>query len=342
MKINKMNKTKYIIIILIVITITIIYAMLSLTANYVFTENYRVPHRMNEDYYLFKKYSGHLASDNAIQIIGDSVIWGHYVSEDDTLSAYLNKFSKDKKFANMGLEGIYPIAMNGLIRNFSMLKDKKIIVGFNLLWISSPKHDLSGEPEHNINHKKILPQFYRGIPSYKPDIEDRLTAIISISAPLLWIEHIKMNYFKEKNFYAWTIENPHNNIMNYFSGNSNGIYIPPEPMRLTQANKQNIEWVEIEKSIQWKYLLKTISYLKKNGNDIIVLITPFNTYMLTDQSRDKYYSIISDIRKELSGTDINFIIPEIQEKNFFADSSHFTAEGYRAIATEIYGIINDF
>ena len=225
--------------------------------------------------------------------------------------------------------------MNGLIRNFSILKNKNIIVGFNLLWISSLKHDLSGEPESNINHKKLLPQIYPKIPSYTPNTEDRLSAMISLSAPWIWIEHIKMNYFKEKNFYAWTMENPHNNIMNYFTGNSSGTYTPPAPMKTDQSNKQNIEWIEIEKSLQWKYLLKTISRLKKNENTILVLITPFNTYMLTDKSREKYYSIISDIKKELSGADINFIIPEIYDKNFFADSSHFTAEGYRAMAEYI-------
>ncbi|MCL2154891.1 MAG: hypothetical protein FWH53_04420 [Leptospirales bacterium] len=329
-----MNKTKYIIITLIVI-ITIIALsayILPLTTNYNFTKNYRIPHSKNEDYYLYKMYSKHIASDDYIQVIGDSVIWGHYVSEDDTLPAYLNRFSKDKKFANMGLEGSYPIVMNGLIENFSAdLKNKKIIVGFNLLWISSSKHDLSGEPEMNINHKKLLPQIYPKLPSYNPNIEDRLSAIISLSAPFILIEHIKMNCFKEKNFYAWTMDNPHDSITDYFAGSSADIYIPPAAMKIDKTNRQNIDWVDIEKSIQWKFMLKTIDYLKKNGNDIIVLITPFNTYMLNDTSREKYYSIISDIAERLSNAEINFIIPVVHEKDF-ADSSHFTAEGYRAIA----------
>jgi len=224
--------------------------------------------------------------------------------------------------------------MNGLIENFSAdLKNKKIIVGFNLLWISSLKHDLSGEPETNINHKKLLPQIYPKIPAYNPDTEDRLSAIISRTAPFTWIEHIKMQCFKENNFYLWTMEHPHNSIIDYFAGSSVD-YTPPSVMR-SDPNSQNIDWVEIEKSIQWRFMLRTVDRLKKNGNDIIVLITPFNTYMLTAQSRERYYSIVSRIRKDLSIIDIDSIAPEIHEKKFFADSSHFTAEGYKTIAESL-------
>jgi len=331
-----MNKIRYILITVIIVVVLALGYISTITSYNNFTENYRIPHSLNEDYYLYKKYSKYAASNNLIQVIGDSVIWGHYVSEDNTLTAYMNRFSKDKKFANMGLEGSYPIVMNGLIENYSSeLRNRKIIVGFNLLWISSLKHDLSGEPESNINHKKLLPQVYPKIPSYNPNIEDRLSAMISRLLPFIWIEHIKMNCFKEKNFYTWTIEHPHNAITDYFTGASTDAYILPAAMRLDRFDRQNTDWVEIEKSMQWKFMLKTLSCLKENANDIIVLITPFNTYMLTDKSRERYYSIISNIKEDLSGAGINFIIPEIHEKKFFADSSHFTSEGYRAIAESL-------
>jgi hypothetical protein len=332
-----MNKKKYIILTVIAAaTLLSVAYIFPLTGYNNFTENYRIPHSMNEDYYLYKIYSKHIASGSLIQVIGDSVIWGHYVSDEDTLTACLNRSTKDKKFANMGLEGSYPIVMNGLIENFSSgLKNKKIIVGFNLLWISSQKHDLSGEPESNINHKRVLPQIYPVIPSYNPNIEDRLSAIVSRCNLLLLIEHIKMSRFKEKNFYSWTMEHPHSSIIDYFTNSEIPIYKPTAAIRLDQMHEQNIDWVPIDKSMQWKFMLKTIAYLKKNGDDIIVLITPFNTYMVAEKSRERYYSIISDISDELSGNSIDFIIPVIDEKKYFADSSHFTAEGYRAMAENL-------
>jgi hypothetical protein len=338
-----MNKTKYILITIIIAAVMALTYILPLTIDYDFTENYRIPHSMNEDYYLYKKYSKHVSSTDLIQVIGDSVIWGHYVDKDNTLTAHLNKTVEaidpdlpHKKFMNMGLEGIFPAAMTGLIEKFSAgLKNKKIIVGFNLLWISSSKHDLSGEAENNINHKRLLPQVYPKIPAYNPNIEERLSAIISRSMPLILIEHIKMNRFREKNFYLWTMDHPHNSIINYFSGTSSDIYSPPPVMKLDHTDKQNINWTDLDKSVQWEFMLKTLIRLKKNKNDIFILITPFNTYMITDESSNKYYSIISNIREELTGIGMNFIIPEIHEKNFFADSSHFTSEGYRFIAESI-------
>jgi hypothetical protein len=42
--------------------------------------------------------------------------------------------------------GVHPAAMNGLVEYFAGdIKNKKVIIGINLLWMSSRRHDLSGE-----------------------------------------------------------------------------------------------------------------------------------------------------------------------------------------------------
>jgi hypothetical protein len=51
-------------------------------------------------------------------IIGDSFVWGQYVSTDKTLSHNLNELEGDNLFANMGLDGLHPAAMDGLLKYY--------------------------------------------------------------------------------------------------------------------------------------------------------------------------------------------------------------------------------
>ena len=200
---------------------------LPLTDTSVFTGNYRIPYNMGDDYFLYNRFSKHVESGNSIPVIGDSVIWGHYTDNSHTLPAYLNAISRGPKFTNMGLDGIHPAAMNGLIDLYSAgFKNRKIILGINLLWMSSPRHDLTGPVNSEINHKPLLPQLSVDIPSYQPSFEERLSALITRSLPVFaWIDHIRLTRFAGKSFYSWTIDNPHKNIFNYFSHDNDNFYI---------------------------------------------------------------------------------------------------------------------
>ena len=110
-----------------------------------YSSNYRLPYRQGEDYYLFKQYLGSVAETDAIPILGDSVVWGHYASEDEALSAQLNDVLESRAFVNLGIDGIHPAAMFGLLRFYGDgLREKTVVLSFNYLWMSSPQHDLSG------------------------------------------------------------------------------------------------------------------------------------------------------------------------------------------------------
>ncbi len=301
-----------------------------------FSGNYRIPYNMGEDYFLYSRYSKEISKHNTIPIIGDSVIWGHYTDNENTLSACFNRLNTDIRFSNMGLDGIHPAAMNGLINYYlAKLKSKKIIVGVNLLWMTSPRHDLTGPVNSEINHKSLLPQFSQVIPSYKPSFEEKLSASITRSVPLFsWIDHLRLTHFAGKSFYIWTMENPHKSITDYFSYKHDEFKIP-EGIAPSRMQEQNIDWITAEKSLQWKFMLETLITLNKNGNRVAALITPFNTYMMTKESRKKYFSILAEMEWILRENGITPVVPLIPEKKYFADSSHPTAEGYRVIAEDI-------
>ncbi len=333
-----MKKLKYTIIAfsILLLSAAVIPFLMPVTDTSDFTGNYRIPYSMGDDYFLYSRYSKYIETGNTIPFIGDSVIWGHYTDAESTLPAYLNRIIRNHKFSNMGLDGIHPAAMNGLIDLYAgNFKNRKIILGINLLWMSSPRHDLSGPANREINHKILLPQFSRNIPSYQPSFEERLSALITRSIPVFtWIDHVRLSKFAEKSFYSWTMDNPDKNINYYFSHNYAEFRIPqgiePDKMR-----EQNIDWITTDRSLQWKFMMETLLDFKKNGNRVAAVITPFNTYMMTEDGRNTYFSILSEMERMLRAGGIIPVVPVQLEKKFFADSSHPTSEGYRIMAENI-------
>src|SRR5438128_1623889 len=53
--------------------------------------DYRIPHELSEDYWLFERYAALAVEEYDVVILGDSVVWGEYVLPDETLSHYLNE-----------------------------------------------------------------------------------------------------------------------------------------------------------------------------------------------------------------------------------------------------------
>ncbi|HNX23189.1 MAG TPA: hypothetical protein PKG60_04025 [Spirochaetota bacterium] len=333
-----MKKLKYIIISISIFLISAaaIPCILPLTDRTLFTGNYRIPFSLGEDYFLYSRYSKQVASGNTIPVIGDSVIWGHYTDNENTIPARLNRLNTKTAFTNMGLDGIHPAAMNGLMNIYTAdFKNRKIIAGVNLLWMSSPRHDLTGPVNSEINHKTLLPQIYPEIPSYKPAFEERVSSLITRAIPFFsWIDHIRLTHFAEKSFYLWTMENPHRSLLEYFS-HKEETYMIPDGMQPAKMQEQNIDWVTTDKSLQWKFMVDTLLSLKKQGNEVAALITPFNTYMMTEKSRKEYFSILAEMEWILRENGITPVIPLILDKKYFADSSHPTAEGYKLIAEDL-------
>jgi hypothetical protein len=136
------------------------------------TPDYRIPYSLSKDYWLYqRRLEQHTTSTN-ILLIGDSVIWGEYVLPNGTLSHFLNEQTKTDRFINAGVNGLYPLAIEGLINHYANLKNRKIILHCNVLWMSSPKADLRDPKAQSINHSRLLQQF-GAIPSYKPDANER-------------------------------------------------------------------------------------------------------------------------------------------------------------------------
>ncbi len=301
-----------------------------------FSSNYRIPYELGEDYYLYSRYIETMAGEKSVMVLGDSVIWGHYVQHDQTLSARLNSIYGKNIFYNAGIDGIHPAAMKGLMEHYGKsVKNRKVIVGLNLLWMSSPRHDLTGARNDEINHRSLLSQFSDRIPAYGASVEDKVSNIINRNITFLgWINHIKKNFFKNESFYKWTLKNPIASPAEFFVKEKSKEYRIPASLP-GKGIKQDVKWVNTEKSYQWKKIKELISLLKNGNNKIMVLMTPYNTASLTDKSLEKYNRIIEEIQKYFSDNSVAHTGPVKLDKKFFADASHPGAEGYTITAEEI-------
>ena len=78
----------------------------------------RVPYSLGEDYWLYQRRVEQVSDSASVAVLGDSVVWGHYVPSDQTLSAHLNRLTGGKRFVNLGVDGLHPAALMGLVDHF--------------------------------------------------------------------------------------------------------------------------------------------------------------------------------------------------------------------------------
>src|SRR5262249_2075933 len=131
------------------------------------------------------------------------------VQLDGTLAHFLSEQSgQPGRFLNGGVNGLFPLAFEGLIRAYGQaLTGRNLIVHCNLLWMSSPKADLHTAKEKRFNHADLEPQFWPRIPCYKADLSQRLGAVLEQHVTFYeWASHLQIVYFGQKSILNWTLE----------------------------------------------------------------------------------------------------------------------------------------
>src|SRR5260370_14314826 len=114
--------------------------------------DYRIPYELSKDYWLSQRRLQPIAPTNVV-VLGDSVVWGEYVRPDGTLSHFLNEQSgQPGKFVNAGVNGLFPLAFEGLIRDYGgPPPPRQIILQFNMLLRNSPQAGLRTDQEEPLN-----------------------------------------------------------------------------------------------------------------------------------------------------------------------------------------------
>ncbi len=304
--------------------------------------DYRIPYELSSDYWLYRRHCRRACAQGKVLVVGDSVVWGHYVPPDQTLTHYLNEISGSDRFANLGLDGTHPAALEGLLRYYSAgLSGRIVLLHLNPLWMSSTRHDLQTSKEFHFNHAELVPQFAPKIPCYKATFARRLRIAVRRRVPFAnWMNHLRSAYYGNMDVQSWTFEHPYRNpVVPLLAGlpEPGGVPEPLDGSWLDRgAKKQDLAWVELESSLQWRFFRRAIELLQSRGSKVFVLVGPFNEHMLNEADAAFYGALENGIGIWLQENEVPCFIPSPLPASQYVDASHPVAEGYALLAQELW------
>jgi hypothetical protein len=306
--------------------------------------DYRIPHELSNDYWLYDRWSRLATEQYDWLLIGDSVIWGEYVTPNQTLSHYLNDRAGGQRFANLGLDGADPVALAGLVEHYAQrVASKNVLLHCNPLWMSSPRRDYQDEKYFDPSHSRLLPQFSSRIPGYKEDISTRLGIMVERRVPFSsWTSHLQTAYFGGTDIPNWTREHPYENPVEPIT---KGLPSPDESLRhlpipwfKSGIPKQDYPWIELTgdpPSLQWEAFQRTVRILQQRGNHVFVMIGPFNEHLLEPESLERYQEVKTTIVNWLEDSRVAYLAPAALPSDLYGDASHPLAAGYANLAEHL-------
>jgi hypothetical protein len=300
----------------------------------------RLPYRLGSDYGTYARLVEQAAARDATLVVGDSVVWGHYVAKDETLSGRLNALAGADRFANLGVDGIHPAALEGLVAYYGgAAAGRRVVLHCNLLWMSSERHDLRVAKEFAFNHPGLVPQFVPWIPCYREPVAGRLAIVIGRRLPFSgWANHLRVAYWDDLDLASWTLENPYKCPAEAVTLRLPSPDEPPSPAPDARPwTAKGIArfapaWVDLDGSLQWAALRRTVEMLRARGSRVFVLVGPFNEPMLEPASLAAYKERTREVAAWLGGRGIPCRAPAALPSQFYADASHPLADGYRLLA----------
>jgi hypothetical protein len=304
--------------------------------------DYRLPGELSSDYWMFERWSEYAHAGYRAVVLGDSVVWGQYVRSDDTLAHHLNEQAGRDVFANLGLDGLHPAAMAGLVAYYGEgIEDEPVLLHLNPLWMSSAKQDLQPRGEGRFNHPKLVPQAFRRPASYAPTPAEVIEAVLEREVRFFsWKEHLNIAYWEGLGLQEWTLENPYSILPgsrgpDSFAGDEPGS--EPVNWRKRGISPEDLPWVEAARSYQWQSFKRTVKLLQSRRNRVFVVLGPFNTHALTGDSRTRYEVLATTMEQWLEKEKIPHYAPRLLPSDMYADLSHPLGDGYREIAKELFG-----
>jgi hypothetical protein len=316
--------------------------------------DYRIPYDLSKDYWLYQRRLADKIDPRSIVMLGDSVVWGEYVLPDGTWSHFLNQQSgQTNQFVNGGVNGLFPLALEGLVDYYGQtLRRRKIILHCNLLWLSSPKADLQTDKEETFNHSRLVPQFNPRIPCYRADANQRLSAVVERNFGFdQWVNHLQCAYFGQKSILSWTLDDDGGDPPHYPNSYRNPLsqitFVVPsaprdDPQRGPSSPRHKpwsengaatqFEWVDLDTSLQWGAFRRIVATLRERGNDVFVILGPFNEYMVAPESRAPYGKLRDGVTAWLTQNKVAHLVPEALPSLLYADASHPLTDGYALLA----------
>ena len=321
--------------------------------------DYRIPYDLSKDYWLYGRWLRQVTDRNHVIVLGDSVVWGEYVLPDGTWSHFLNREAgAQDRFINAGVNGLFPLALEGLVRYYGQsVCRQKVILHCNLLWMSSPKADLSTTKEESFNHARLVPQSKSRLPCYRADAQERLSAIVERQVGFFaWVSHLQNAYFGQNSIPKWTLADDGNDPPRYPNLCKNPLaqitrIIPSapkddpqrgplsprhKPWSTNATGTTHFDWVELNASLQWQAFQRVVTILRERGDDVLVVVGPFNEHLLAEEDRPVFRKLRDGVAAWLGQNQVPCITPELLPSVLYADASHPLTEGYALLAKNLF------
>jgi lysophospholipase L1-like esterase len=94
--------------------------------------------------------------------------------------------------------------------------------------------------------------------------------------------------------------------------------------------------VDLNASLQWHAFQRMIGRLRERGNDVLVVLGPFNEHLMAEENRPEYRKIRDGIAAWLEQNRIPAVVPDTLPSELYADASHPLTQGYELLAKRIY------
>jgi len=98
----------------------------------------------------------------------------------------------------------------------------------------------------------------------------------------------------------------------------------------------HFDWVAPESSLQWHAFQRMLRTLQARGNDVLVVLGPFNEHMMAAENRPAYRKIREGVALWLTKNKVAHVVPETLPSALYADASHPLTQGYELLAKQIY------
>ncbi len=109
------------------------------------------------------------------------------------------------------------------------------------------------------------------------------------------------------------------------------------PWKKRGVTEQDYDWIDLDTSLQWPAFQRVVTTLQRRGNQVFVVVGPFNEHMLTPASRERYGKVKGTIAAWLKANDIPHAIPPALASEQYADASHPIGAGYERMAAMLWG-----
>ena len=347
------------------VIVIVIGIVIGLPSAWLFWENvpfepgFRVPYASSKDYWLYSKWLEHADTEESVYVVGDSVVWGEYVTADGTLSAFLSdRAGEDVTFVNAGVNGLFPLALEGLVAHYGkQIKDRRVLLHCNLLWMTSPEADLSSEKEQRFNHPRLVAQFTPRIPCYRASYDERLGIAIQRSLSFFgFVNHLQNTYFDQKGLYQWTLADDGDYPPSYpntyrLPWTAINFEVPGEPENdpdrgisssrhkswsVTGEGSQQFDWVPLDQSLQWAAFQRLTERLIARDNQVLIVIGPLNRFIMAPENQELFDARVLKVRAWLEEKNVTSIVPEVLPFDLYGDASHPLTAGYQQLAGKLW------